>query len=231
MSFSTVIGKPSAASSSEAIANPFSAGMFSACQTRPVCRSTTPGTPATACRTVAASTPAAAISSPASSAAAATMRGASMPCTSTSCRAAIAAPGPASTPRSRCAPRSRASACTPSGLGPKNTAPCEGSRAESGDCVTRPVASSSSSSTETVGLEMPVRRAISAREIGWPPSITDHTVRMFISRSVAAVTPEVGRTARMLMDAEYGVCAAHMARGRDPRGAGGGPSRAGIGTV
>ncbi len=52
---------------------------------------------------------------------------------------------------------------------------------------TSPASSRAWSATETVGLEMPTRREISARETGCPALIASNTVRSFSNLSKDAV--------------------------------------------
>ena len=90
-------------------------------------------------------------------------------------------------PRRKRAPRSSPSTSAASWTGSKNVAPYAGPLPSWSVSRTSPESSSDSSVTDTVGLEMPTRREISAREIGAPARIASSTVRSLRSRRSVGV--------------------------------------------
>src|SRR4051812_46912249 len=171
--------------------------MLAASAMRPAPGSTTPGTPATAQSSASAGTPAAAISRSRSSAAAAVTAWTSAPGISTSWRARTSPRRSQIAPRRKRAPTSRPSTSAASWTGSKKVAPYLGPSPWLSASRTRPAASSDSSVTDTVGLEMPTRREISAREIGAPARIASRTVRSLRSRSRVGVALRANPLARL----------------------------------
>ena len=82
-------------------------------------------------------------------------------------------------PRRNLAPRSRPRTSAASGTGSKKTAPYRGRPGSASVSRTRPASRRDWSASETVGLEIPARREISAREIGAELRIVSRTVRSF----------------------------------------------------
>ena len=161
--------------------------MLVASSIRPSGDSTTPGTPATAPSSASAGSPATAARRSRSSAAAAVTAWTSAPGISMSCRARTSPRRSQIAPRRKRAPRSRPSTSAASCTGSKNVAPYFGPWVSLSASRTRPASSSDSSVPDTVGLEMPTRREISAREIGAPERIASSTVRSLRSRRSVGV--------------------------------------------
>ena len=183
MSFHTVTGSPSASPSSLPYRRPSRPATLATRRTRSRSGSTAPGTPTTTPSIGTPSSPAAVTSESRRAATDASTASASaspepMLRSSTSCRARITsaevAEGRPQEPRAEVEPEHerrlrhrlvehRAVRRARPGCG--------------GASRTSPASRRASSASETVGLEMPARRAISAREIGAPSRIASSTVR------------------------------------------------------